>query len=168
MSKVWYGNLTNRLEEGKNYTGREIAVGDDITMYHYSDRTCYYVTAVEDQKRIQVRRYYTCADHSKPGGMGHQDWMYFKTWDDWNQYLAKYFPEHHDASAHREEPEAETWVFRYGKWMEEYRHDEMKHPDAYNKRERDHFEKYGWFNTYHDLSGKVSFGVRDYYYDWEF
>lgn len=33
MSKVWYGNLTNRLEEGKNYTGREIRVGDDITMY---------------------------------------------------------------------------------------------------------------------------------------
>jgi hypothetical protein len=168
MSKVWYGNLTNRLEEGKNYTGREIAVGDDITMYHYSDRTCYYVTAVEDQKRIQVRRYYTCADHDKPGGMGHQNWMYFRTWDEWNQYLAKYFPDHHDTSAHMEEPEAETWVFRYGKWMREWMHTEMRHPDAYTKREREHFQKHGWFKDYSDLSGKVSFGVRDYHYDWEF
>lgn len=167
MSNVWYGNLTNRLEEGKNYTGREIKVGDDITEYLWSDRRCYYVVSVESQKRIQVRPYYTCADHSKPGGMGHQDWMYFKTIDERNLYLSAFFPEY-DKNAHYEEPEAQTWVFRYGKWMTEYRHDEMKYPDAYSKREREHFARHGWFNSYHDLTGKVSFGVRDYYYDWEF
>ena len=31
MSRI-YGNVINRFEEGKNYTGREINVGDDITM----------------------------------------------------------------------------------------------------------------------------------------
>lgn len=175
MSKVWYGNLTNRLEEGKNYTGREIAVGDDITMYHYSDRTCYYVTAVEDQKRIKVRRYYTCADHDKAGGMGHQDWMYFRTWDEWNQYLAKYFPDYHDTSAHMEEPEAETWVFRYGKWMKEYRYfsetyenKDLKWTYHATEKEKQSLAKKGYFCQYFNLSGKVSFGVRDYYYDWEF
>ena len=167
MSK-WYGSIDNRLEEGQNFTGREIRVGDDITMYLWSDRDCYYVTEVTDQKRIKVRRYYHCADHSKPGGMGHQNWLLFKTWDEWNDYLADYFPEHHAKGEHRDEPDPQTWVFRYNKWMCEVRHDEMKYPGDYNTREREHFQKRGWFNTYHDLSGKVSFGVAEYYHDWDF
>lgn len=163
MSKVWYGNLTNRLEEGRQT--KPIEIGDDITMYLWSDRHCYYVTEVINQKRIKVRPYYVCADKSKPGGMGHQDWMYFKSLREMHEYLGldSWSDEDYE-NADREE----TWVYRYGKWMQEYRLTEMRHPDAYNKRERDHFEKHGWFNTYHDLSGKVSFGVRDYYYDWEF
>ena len=48
--KVWYGNLTNRLEEGRNFTGREIAVGDDITEYLWSDRHCYYTEL--DEKHL--------------------------------------------------------------------------------------------------------------------
>jgi hypothetical protein len=167
MSK-FYGNLSNRFEEGKNYTGREIKPGDDVTMYLWSDRHCYYVTEVENQKRIKVRRYYTCADHSKPGGMGHQDWKYFKSWDAMNKYLSAFFPDHHNAEDHRDEPSPETWVYRYNKWMRETTHTEMKYPDAYTKRERDQFCKNGWFKSYHDLSGKVSCGVRDYHYDWEF
>lgn len=165
MSKVWYGNLTNRLEEGRNFTGRELSSGDDITMYLWSDRACYYITEVIDQKRIKVKRYYVCADHSKPGGMGHQDWVYFKTLRDLHDYLGiDHWTDEQYADADREE----TWVFRYGKWMSEYKHSEMRYPDAYSKREREHFAKHGWFNTYHDLSGKVSFGVRDYHHDWEF
>ena len=166
--KKWYGNVLNRIEEGKNYTGREIRVGDDITVYLWSDRTCYYVTDVISQKRIKVKRYYVCADKSKPGGMGHQDWLYFKDRKAFDLYInipaIATDAEYADADAAREE----TWVFRYGKWMREYRHDEMLHPDAYTKREREHYQKHGWFNTYGELSGAVSFGVRDYYYDWEF
>lgn len=166
MSKVWYGNLTNRLEEGRNLSGSEIKVGDDVTMYHYSDRTCYYVTFVENQKRIKVRRYYVCADKSKPGGMGHQDWVYFKTLKERDEYcnLLPLRTDEEYAQIDREE----TWVFRYGKWQREYRLEELLHPDAYSKREVEHFNKHGWVNTYGDLSGKVSFGRRDYYYDWEF
>ena len=164
MSKVWYGNLTNRLEEGKNYTGREIRVDDDITMYLWSDRHCYYVTEVVDQKRIKVRSYYTCADQDKAGGMGHQDWMYFKTWDDWNRYLSNYFSEH-DPYAHRDEPEPETWVYRYNKWMREVTFTEENYC---TDREKKSLEKKGFYNRYCDLSGRVSFGVRDYHYDWEF
>lgn len=165
MGKEWYGSVTNRIEEGKNYTGREIKSGDDLTMYHWSDRTCYYVTAVENQKRIKVKRYYVCADKSKPGGIWHQDWMYFKTMQEMDAYLG-YDPrtEQEYAQFDREE----TWVFRYNKWMSEHILTEMRHPDAYNKRERDAFAKNGFFKVYSDLSGSVSFGVRNYYYDWEF
>lgn len=164
MSK-WYGSINNRIEEGKNYTGREIAVGDDITMYLWSDRHCYYVTDVIDQKHIKVKPYHICADKSKPGGMGHQDWMYFKTRKECDEYCR--LPLRTDEEYTRLDRE-ESWVFRYGKWVQEYRHEEMKHPEFYSKREQNHFAKHGWYNTYHDLSGKVSFGVRDYYYDWEF
>ena len=167
MSKRWYGELTNRLEEGQNFTGRELRAGDDITEYLWSDRHCYYIDEVITPKRIKVRPYYVCADREKADGMGHQDWLYFKTWDERNKYLCKYFPSD-DPNEHREEPRAETWVFRYNKWMREHFVTEMRHPDAYTKREREQFEKNGWCFTYSNLTGKVSFGVRDYYYDWEF
>jgi hypothetical protein len=165
MSK-WYGNLNNRLAEG--YQSKPIEIGDDITMYLWSDRHCYYVVDVISDKCIKVRPWYVSADHEKAGGMGHQDWLYFKTRDEQNEYNSKFFPEYHMNDEHVEEPEPETWVFRYGKWMREWMHTEMRHPDAYTKREREHFQKHGWFKDYSDLSGKVSFGVRDYYYDWEF
>lgn len=165
MGKVWYGNLSNRLEEGKNYTGREIKVGDDVTMYHWSDRTCYYVTGVVDQKHITVRRYYTCADKSKPGGMGHQNWVYFKSLREMHNYLGLApISEEKYEDADREE----AWTFRYGKWMREHTVTEMKYPEAFSKRERDAFAKHGFCKYYTDLSGKVSFGVKEYYYDWEF
>lgn len=165
MSK-WYGSIDNRLEEGKNFTGREIRVGDDITMYLWSDRMCYYVTDVENQKRIKVRRYYHCADHSKPGGMGHQNWLLFKTWDEYNEYLADYFPQYHCHGEHRDEPDPETWVFRYNKWMVETICKDSRFCN--NERERKEFEKKGYFRSYRDTTGKVSFGVAEYYHDWEF
>lgn len=166
MSKVWYGNLTNRLEEGKNCTRREIRVGDDITMYLWSDRHCYYVTEVIDQKHIKVKPYHICADKSKPGGMGHQDWMYFKTLKERDEYC-NLLPLRTDEE-YAEFDREETWAFRYGKWMREWTMTEMLHPDAYSKSQVEHFNKHGWFKDYGDLSGKVSFGVRDYHYDWEF
>ncbi len=167
MSKrVWYGSLTNRLEEGRNYTGREIAVGDDITEYLWSDRHCYYVVAVENQKRIKVRPYYVCADHEKADGMGHQDWLYFKTWDEMNKYNSRFFPDIiHNPDDHREEPAPQTWVYRYNKWMKEHVYTKENYC---TERERKSLLKNGFYCRYYDLSGRVSFGVRDYYYDWEF
>lgn len=164
MSK-WYGNLENRLEEGKNYTGRAIEIGDDITMYLWSDRHCYWVSEVINQKRIKVKPYFVCADKEKADGMGHQEWKYFKTVQKYGEYWGQ---SQESIDRMKDAEREEVWVFRYGKWMEEHRHTEMKHPEDHGKRERDHFEKHGWYNTYHDLLGKVSFGVRDYYYDWEF
>ena len=167
MAKIkWYGSVNNRIEEGHNFTGRELQAGDDITMYMWSDRYCYWIEEVIDQKRIKVRRYYVCADHEKATGMGHQDWLYFKTWDEENEYLCKFFPDHHKQGEHRDEPEAETWVFRNNKWKREFTHTNPDWIDT--KTQQKEFDKHGCFHSYANLSGSVSFGKRSYYYDWEF
>ena len=54
MSRVWYGNLTNRLEENRMFC-EEIKVGTGMTEYYYSDRHPYEVVEVKDQKHVKVR-----------------------------------------------------------------------------------------------------------------
>ena len=162
MAKV-YGNLMNRMAEGKNYTGREIKVGDDITMYLWSDRLCFYVTGVESEKRIKVRPYHICADREKADGMGHQEWKYFKTMREKCAYLG--MNEDVDYSDFERE---ETWVFRYGKWMQEFTYTTTDKYSGNTERELKSLQNKGYYNRYFDLSGKVSFGVRDYHFDWEF
>ena len=191
----WYGNLNNRVEEGKNYIDdKEIKVGTDITMYYWSDRTCYYVTDVIDQKHIKVREYEVCADHDKPGGMGHQDWMYFKTKREYNDYISKYFPDRYDPNIKEDEPE--DWVFRYGHWRKAYNYDkkflEEKYEDMkefaktegeldtlderfknwvdviFTEKEQKKLNEGKTVTHYYPLSGEISFGVRRYYYDWSF
>ena len=157
-----YGNVINRIEEGRNVP--EIKKGMDITMYYWSDRTCYWVEEVIDQKRIIVGEYYVCADHSKSGGMGHQDWMYFKTLKDENTYLDAYFPGTL-IGGESDKPRLETWVFRYGKWKHEVTFTEENYC---TEKELKSLNEKGYYKRYYDLSGKISFGVRNYYYDWEF
>lgn len=157
------GNLMNRIGEGRNYTGRNIEVDDDITMYMWSDRHCYYVTAVESQKRIKVKPYYTCADREKATGMGHQEWKYFKTLKEIDAYTGLERNEEDYVNLERNE---ETWVFRYGKWMRESTWTEKDYENT--ERELKSLQEKGYYNRYYPLSGKVSFGVRDYHYDWEF
>lgn len=54
MATKFYGNLMNRLEEGKQFCGK-ITVGTGMTEYHWSDRTPYEVIEVRDQKHVTVR-----------------------------------------------------------------------------------------------------------------
>lgn len=156
-----YGNLINRLAE--NAPSAPIQVGTDITMYQWSDRDCYYVSRVVNEKDIYVREYSVCADQSKDPCMGHQDWMYFKTDKECVDYLKSFDPDTKRIVCERPE---EHWVFRYNKWMRCYTiRDEAA---CCTERECKAFAKNGFFNRYYDLYGKVRFGVRDYYYDWEF
>ena len=163
-----YGNLINRFEENKNYNSdKQIHVGDDITMYHYSDRSCYYVTEVIDQKHIKVKSWQVCADQEKADGPGHQAWLYFKTNKERTEYLSKYFD---DEKYNGYEPGEEEWVFRYNKWkrkIERSYEDYQRRPGCYTKRQAERFEKGLPVYDYLDMSN-VSFGVRSYYYDWEF
>ena len=150
----FYGLLDNRLAEGKTYCDK-IEKGTDITMYYYSDRECFYVTDVISDKEIKVKRYYVCADFSKPGGIGHQNWMYFKTAEEMHKYLIKLGrASKNEGIASTSSRNAETWVFRYKKWMQKV---EFK----------DHISG-KIVVEYYNLPGKISFGVRDYHYDWEF
>jgi hypothetical protein len=50
----FYGCLTNRLEEGKQFVD-EIKVGTGVTEYHYSDRKPFEVIDVINQKHIIIR-----------------------------------------------------------------------------------------------------------------
>ena len=178
MGKRLYGSINNRFEEGHNFNDDKLLhVGDDITMYYYSDRQCYYITDVIDQKHIKVKRYYVCADHDKEGGMGHQNWMFFKSRHDQDVYLNKFFPDH--KITEDEDQEAEDWVFKYNKWkrMVTYTAEDLDTTDMFGRKLRDAFfskkeidklEAGKNVNKYYDLSGGVSFGVRNYYYDWEY
>ena len=188
-----YGSINNRLDEGKNYTQRELRAGDDITMYLWSDRYCYYIIDVISQKKIKVKKYNVCADHSKPGGAGHQNWLYFKTQKEMIKYINQYRPGTYDENI--AEPEAETWVYRYNKWQEMYEYtpeawnnliqrckeditDPDNHMDSvvclaqhYSHLSDEEIDKIKQGKTvckYRNLNGKISFGIRDYYYDWEF
>lgn len=157
-----YGNLTNRLEENKQY--KDLTVGTDITMYHWSDRTCYYVTKVIDAKHIFVKKYFVCADHDKATGMGHQDWVYFKTLKEMHRYLVDHG---FDAFEYDESCEAveEEWVYRYNKWMRKVIYTTENYC---TDRELKSLHTNGYYVRYFNLSGNISIGVRDYFYDWEF
>ena len=159
MSKKLYGSLNNRFEENHNYNDDHlIHEGDDITKYLWSDRTCYYVTRVIDQKHIFVKPYHVCADHHKEGGMGHQNWLYFKTCKEMHEYLNKCIDEglipceKQNLDEIKEDHE-EEWVFRYNKWKQVIKTDYLGNPLPKPQ--------------YVDV-GNISFGVRNYYYDWEF
>lgn len=154
-----YGNLINRLQENRNYTNEPIHEGMDITKYYWSDRTCYFVTKVIDQKHIFIKKYQICADHSKEGGMGHQNWLYFKTTKEMNEYLNKCIDEglinypgvkKYETENIQEDSEIEL-VYRYGHWYAKYDY-------WYDvKLEKPQYDKWN-----------ISFGIKDYYYDWEF
>ena len=152
MAKRLYGSLTNRLEENKNYSGKELYKGMDITMYYWSDRHCYFITKVIDQKHIFVKRYKVVADKEKEGGMGHQNWLYFKSNKECNEYLKK-FGKGTDGKIYEETEE--EWIFRYGHW------NLVQRKDAWSLKPLDK-------PRYHRIQQGISFGIKDYYYDWEF
>lgn len=162
-----YGNVINRLMENQPEMP-EIKVGMDITMYYWSDRKCWYVTDVIDQKRIKVAQYEVIADHDKAGGMGHQDWLYFKTPKEASDYLKAHgFDGYNSDRAPRED----TWVYRYNKWMKEviYTPDEvLSNKRCFTDKQIANAEKGKPVKGYFNLDGKIRFGVRNYYYDWEF
>ena len=71
MSK-WYGSLDNRVEENRMFCD-EIKVGTGMTEYWWSDRRAYEVVAVKDQKHISVREY----DHKRA-----ENWVeYSNRWE---------------------------------------------------------------------------------------
>lgn len=186
-----YGSLNNRLEENKNYLQREIKVGDDITEYMYSDRRCYYVTRIKDKDNIFVKSYEVCANHEKPSEMGHQDWMFFKTRKEHNEYLKRFGFEVEENPA--ENPE-EEWRFRYGRWnivsrfnLERYHKAlQLARKDCSHPEDEECVKRVARFYfrvsdkelekilsgkevvKYYPIENGISFGVRDYHYDWEF
>lgn len=69
MSKRWCGSLQNRLEEDRMFC-KEIEIGTGVTEYSWSDREPYEVIEVRDQKHVTVRR----LDHKPIGEPMSNDW----------------------------------------------------------------------------------------------
>lgn len=148
MSRVWYGNLTNRLEENKMFC-EEIKVGTGVTEYYYSDRRAYEVVEVKDQKHVSIRQY----DHKAAGEAMSNDWELIsnetnpvieivKRGNGW--YRTKVATIEHVNS---ENPEVRRWVALSGFDVEKIR----------KNGKQTKFDKMN-----------ISFGRADYYYDYEF
>ena len=153
MSRVWFGNLSNRLEENKQFC-EEIKVGTGVTEYFYSDRHAFEVVAVKDQKHISIREY----DHKNKGGAFSNEWELVSNPDNPVVNLVK----------------------RGAYW---YTAVEITPEEAKEIYEGDDFGRKLWAchnnfdlpaiiaagkkkTTYHKRN--VSIGVADYYYDYEF
>lgn len=150
MSKVWYGNLTNRLEENKMFC-EKIEVGTGMTEYYYSDRHPYEVVEVTDQKHIKVRK----LDHKHIG----DDYM------DNNWELI---------SNENNSIRALTKRGNYWYWTVTVTKDILDNIDkietqlflCHNSIDIDKLKEKGKVTRYHKAN--VSFGIAEYYYDYSF
>lgn len=150
MSKVWYGNLTNRLEENKMFC-KEITVGTGVTEYYYSDRHPYEVVEVKDQKHVKVRE----LDHKHVGdGCMDNNWELVSNENNSIRMLTK---------------RGNYWY-----WTVVVTKDILDNIDkietqlflCHNNIDVNQLKEKGKITRYHRAN--VSFGVADYYYDYEF
>lgn len=144
-----YGLLDNRLEENKMFC-EEIKVGTGVTEYLFSDRHAYEVVAVKDQKHVTIREY----DHKHIGENN-----YDNSWE---------------LLSNEKNPTFDI-VKRGNYWYVErtVTADEMLSADndtriamAINGFDKNTILRKGKQTRYHKIN--VSFGIADYYYDYEF
>lgn len=156
MSRIWYGSLNNRLEENRMFC-KEIEVGTGMTEYYYSDRHAYEVVEVKDQKHIKVRQY----DHKHIGNVEMDNsWELIsnennpiremtKRGDHW--YWTTVVTDAILANLESEDANEriQTMLFM-----------------AHNNIDADTLKAKKKITRYHRAN--VSFGIADYYYDYEF
>lgn len=154
MSRTWYGNLNNRVEENRQYV-EEIKVGTGMTEYFWSDRHAYEVIAVKDQKHVTVREY----DHKKKSDTAFSnDWELISNPENQTMDLVKrgkYWytvvtitPEEAKEIYEGSDIDAKLWAC--------HNNFDLQEIIASGKKK----------STYHKRN--VSFGVAEYYYDYEF
>ena len=141
MSREWYGNLTNRLEENRMFCD-EIKVGTGMTEYSYSDRHPWEVIEVVDQKHVKVRK----MDH-KHVGDGQMD-------NNWEL-----------VSNENNSVRALTKRGNYWYWTVVVTSDIL---DSIDKIETQLFLCHNNIEVTRYHRANVSFGIADYYYDYEF
>lgn len=161
MARKFYGNLMNRLEEGRTYCD-EIAVGTGVTEYFYSDRRAFEVIAVKDQKHVTIREY----DHKHVGdGSFDNNWELVSNPDNAEYDLVK---------------RGDVWFYTNTITAEDYKRTLEKRvaedPENGEARLQLDLVLAGYDLEKILAKGKqtkfrkanVSFGVASYYYDYEF
>ena len=157
MARQWYGSLNNRVDENRMFCD-EIKVGTGVTRYSWSDRHAYEVVAVKDQKHVSIREY----DHKRPDDG--KDYSYSNDWvlvSNENNPITnltkrgKYWystvsitPEEAKEILDGDDMDAKLWACHCDFNLSEI----VESGKAKTKYHR-------W---------NVSFGVADYYYDYEF
>ena len=151
MSSKWYGSIQNRLEEDRQYCD-EITVGTGVTEYGWSDRHPWEVVEVRDQKHVTVR----AMDHIHVGdGEMDNNWKLVSNPDNPTRQLERrgnywYWTTTitaEDIAGIEEDTDALLRLCLSG-----YEVDTIRAKGKQTKRRR----------------AKVSFGVAQYYYDYEF
>jgi hypothetical protein len=154
MGRQWYGSINNRIEENRQFC-ETIEVGTGMTEYSWSDRHAYEVIEVTDQKHVKVREY----DHkSKSHEPYTNDWELISNENNYTMDLVKrgkYWytmvtitPEEAKEILEGNDIDAKIWAC----------HNNFDLQDIVAKGKKK--------TTYHRKN--VSFGVADYYYDYEF
>lgn len=160
MARKFYGSLDNRLAEGRQFCD-EITVGTGVTEYFYSDRKAYEVIAVKDQKHITIRRY----DVRNIGGAYSNNWEYISNPENAAFDLVK---------------RGDAWYFTRTITAEDYKaalearlaEDPKCGKELFNLE----LALHGFDSEKILAKGKqttrckanISFGITDYYYDYEF
>lgn len=148
-----YGNLNNRFEENKMYCA-EIQVGTGMTEYFWSDRHAYEVIEVTDQKHVKVREY----DHKNIGGEYSNRWELISNENNATMDMVKRGKYWYSAVSI--EPDRAREILINGTvderlWACQNGFDLQAVVNSGKKATKYHRKN-------------VSFGVADYYYDYEF
>jgi len=149
MSNVWYGSINNRLDENKMFCD-EIKVGTLMTEYYYSDRHPYEVVEVTDQKHVKVR----AMDHEHVGNIEmDNNWKLVSNENNTVQEMVK---------------RGDYWYFAQTVYANILENDDVdtKLYLAMNGIDVEKLKKNGKVTKYNRAN--VSFGVGEYYYDYEF
>lgn len=150
MARRLYGSLQNRMEENRMYTD-EIKVGTGMTEYSYSDRHAYEVVEVKDQKHVVVRR----LDHKHVGdGTMDNNWELVSNEKNPLQEMTKRGQYWYWTCTVTRDEVAGVLDFERALWLG------MHGFDVEVIRAKGKQTRYQRAN--------VSFGVADYYYDYEF
>lgn len=151
MARVWYGNLTNRLEENRMFCD-EIHVGTPLTEYSWSDRHPYEVVEVKDQKHVIVRG----LDHKHIGNCSmDNNWELISNENNPRRALERrgkywYWASTLTAEDIKDIDEDMNWRIRVS--VAGFDIDKIREKGKQTVRNR----------------ANVSFGKADYYYDYEF
>ena len=157
MSRRWYGSLNNRVEENRMYCDT-IEVGTGVTEYSWSDRHPYEVAEVKDQKNVAIRP--MIAERPKDG----KDYSYTNKW-----------------VLRSDENAAVIWVTKRGKYW--YSKSQITPEEAREILDGNDIDAKLWachndFDLEQIIADNkiktklhrmnLSFGVAEYYYDYEF
>lgn len=135
-------------------------VGKGATQMHYTDRSCFEVLEVsEDGKTVRLEALDAKWDKTLPGGMGHQNWILEPT--------GRFMTVQWRHNAWRQKSQRVMFTEAYAKTLGFKFHGSDDYKKVYVDGEMVVVEGITELKTeWHKIN--IIFGVKRYYYDWEF